>query len=139
MVADVAKQDEKGCGFFHAYTSHSSGVVSLHRGHGRQHHGVCVPPDGDGSMCGGVVLIRNSDVVPMSRSQEIAIKEKIHEARAKQRKFSKWEIEAAESIKHLIMQQSQLEDDIIALEVELAALKSKGQRDTLLSKIGRML
>lgn len=75
----------------------------------------------------------------MSRSQEIAIKEKIHEARAKQRKFSKWEIEAAESIKHLIMQQSQLEDDIIALEVELAALKSKGQRDTLLSKIGRML
>lgn len=67
----------------------------------------------------------------MSRSQEIALKEKINEARAKQRKFSKWEIEAAESIKHLIMQQSQLEDDIIALEVELDALKSKGQKTNL--------
>jgi hypothetical protein len=75
----------------------------------------------------------------MSRTDEIAIQEKIHELRAKQRKFGKWEIEAAENIKHLIMQQSQIEDDIIALEVELAALKSHGQRVSLLTKIGRML
>lgn len=72
----------------------------------------------------------------MSRAQEIAIKEKINEARAKQIKFGNWEIEKAQEIKHLIMQQSQLEDDIIALEVELAALKSKGQQETILSKLG---
>lgn len=75
----------------------------------------------------------------MSRPQEIAIQEKIHELRAKQRKFGCWEIEKAQEIKHLIMQQSQLEDDIIALEVELAALKSNGQKTNLLNLIGRML
>lgn len=75
----------------------------------------------------------------MSRAEEIAIEEKINEARAKQLKFSKWEVEKAQEIKHLIIQQSQLEDDIIALEVELDALKSKGQRESLLSRIGRMI
>jgi len=78
-------------------------------------------------------------VIPMSRSEEIAIQEKINEARAKQRKFSKWEIEATQEIQRLIVSQAQLEDDIIALEVELAALKSKGQRDSLLSKMGRLI
>ena len=75
----------------------------------------------------------------MSRAEEIAIQEKIHEARAKQRKFSKWEMEKTQEANHLFTQQCQLEDDIIALEVELAALKSKGQRDSLLSRIGRLI
>lgn len=75
----------------------------------------------------------------MSREKEISIQEKIHELRAKQRKFSCWEAERAQEIKHLIMQQSQIEDDIICLEIELDTLKSNGQRNGLLSKLGRML
>lgn len=75
----------------------------------------------------------------MSRQEEIGVQEEINSLRAKQRKLGCWEIEKAQEIKHLIMQQSQIEDDIIELEIKLATLKSNGSRLSLLTKIGRML
>jgi len=54
-------------------------------------------------------------------TEAIAIKERINELRAKQRKFSIWEAQKAQEIQHLIRSQSQLEDDIIILEYELEA------------------
>lgn len=53
----------------------------------------------------------------------IAIKEKINEARAKQRKFACREAECAVQVRHWIWLQSQLEDDILILEHELAREK----------------
>lgn len=59
----------------------------------------------------------------------IAIKEKILGLRAKQRKFACREAECAVQARHWIWLQSQLEDDILILEHELA-------RETIAGALG---
>ena len=58
--------------------------------------------------------------------QQIALREKINEARAKQHKYATWEREKAQEALHLIKEQGRLEDEIIALEYEFA-LATKAQ------------
>lgn len=72
-------------------------------------------------------------------TKEIELRRELLKLLTEQTQLSNWEKEKALEIKHLIMQQGQLEEDILRIEISLAALKSKGQSNSLLSRIGRLL
>lgn len=71
----------------------------------------------------------------MRTSEEIALQEKINELRAKQRKYSNWETEATKEAERLFVKQTEIENELVALESKQAALKSKRKRESLLGGI----
>lgn len=64
----------------------------------------------------------------MRTPDQIAITEKINEARAKQRKFQVWEQQRSVEIKHLQIMQRFLDADILVLERQLTEEKAGAAR-----------